>query len=875
MPSGLDFPRWPIETVAVLIAHLDELPLSFKAINCLNATNAVYFGDVVLLYEAHLLRLPNIDKGIIDELSLLLESFDLRFGMQIPGWSKIRADYIRNIFESKLPNDVAFNRLIKTPPPEDAKTGNATLEAEPPRVDEVAGVVVSAGVAEDTTVNPSEEDFTKWPIETLALLVAHPGELPLSVRATNCVYRTDHKFFGEVILGKEADLYQIPNFGKKSAKEISDLIHEFGLQFEMTIPGWSLEKAIEIRQDIIARLPTNAALTNLISKGAASEIRLVSSAPKDNPTDFTTWPIQQRALLVATPAELPLPPRITNALLNGGYLYLGEVAQLSMYELLKIHNLGRKSAKQLSELLHSNGLEIGIKIPGWSKLNAATCRKELGDQFKTSIRKLNFDSFASNVSAADCLESELQGLIRSIVNGRNAEIGIRLWGFDGSSPKTLEAVGKETRITRERVRQITSGIIRRLEKADFNTPFLDRALDYICTVGPGSNDYLAENLQKSGISKIRFDIDSVISASRIFNRETDLRRVSLGGAVIFLSNPELDGQEIIVLRTLRKHSSSNGCTSVNRIAGEIGLQENEVGILRQLLTFISEVSWLDDEKEWLVSNRLARNRLANLVSKVLSVAPEVRAGELRRAVARSRRLEYAPPIAILKRFCEIFKLAELNGELVRGINMQENAQLSGNEKILVEAFHTKGTILSREDLEEVCIDRYGLNPSSFYIYLSFSPLITRLARGVYCLVGSVVNPGQIEAIERERRGESKSPEYGWTSDGKLWCACPLARITIHSGGMRLPQFVSDLVDGEWSIFKSDSELIGSLKVKNNFIVGLRKPLYENGAEPGDLCLLIFDMERRRVALQLGGPDLVDRITENISSTELYADPLLD
>jgi hypothetical protein len=75
--------------------------------------------------------------------------------------------------------------------------------------------------------------------------------------------------------------------------------------------------------------------------------------------------------------------------------------------------------------------------------------------------------------------------------------------------------------------------------------------------------------------------------------------------------------------------------------------------------------------------------------------------------------------------------------------------------------------------------------------------------------------------------------------------------------------------------KSDSELIGSLKVKNNFIVGLRKPLYENGAEPGDLCLLIFDMGRRRVALQLGGPDLVDRITENISSTELYADPLLD
>src|ERR1035441_9095067 len=101
MPSGSEFPRWPIETVAVLIAHLDELPISFKAINCLNATNAIYFGDVVLLHETDLLRLPNIDQGIIDELSLFLESFDLRFGMKIPGWSKIRAGYIRKIFESR------------------------------------------------------------------------------------------------------------------------------------------------------------------------------------------------------------------------------------------------------------------------------------------------------------------------------------------------------------------------------------------------------------------------------------------------------------------------------------------------------------------------------------------------------------------------------------------------------------------------------------------------------------------------------------------------------------------------------------------------------------------------------------------------------
>jgi hypothetical protein len=89
------------------------------------------------------------------------------------------------------------------------------------------------------------------------------------------------------------------------------------------------------------------------------------------------------------------------------------------------------------------------------------------------------------------------------------------------------------------------------------------------------------------------------------------------------------------------------------------------------------------------------------------------------------------------------------------------------------------------------------------------------------------------------------------------------------------EFVSELVEGEWSIIHGKSEPIGSVKVKSNFVTGLRKPLYENGAEPADLCLLVFDMGRRNVELQLGGPDLIDRITENISATKLYADSLLD
>src|SRR5262249_29727664 len=142
---------------------------------------------------------------------------------------------------------------------------------------------------------------------------------------------------------------------------------------------------------------------------------------------------------------------------------------------------------------------------------------------------------------------------------------------------------------------------------------------------------------------------------------------------------------------------------------------------------------------------------------------------------------------------------------------------------------------------------------------------------IFCLVGTAVNPGQVESIERQRRDESKTPDYGWAADGRLWCAYPLSRIVIHSGAMRLPQFVSDLVEGEWPIAHGSNQPMSSLKVKNNFVVGLRKPLNEDGAEPDDLCLLIFDMGSRTVEIQLGGPDLIDRVAENISPVDEYVD----
>jgi hypothetical protein len=53
-----------------------------------------------------------------------------------------------------------------------------------------------------------------------------------------------------------------------------------------------------------------------------------------------------------------------------------------------------------------------------------------------------------------------------------------------------------------------------------------------------------------------------------------------------------------------------------------------------------------------------------LCSKVLGVCPDIRIGELRRAVAKSRRLSMAPPQKILGAFVQDIGLAKINGAIV-------------------------------------------------------------------------------------------------------------------------------------------------------------------------------------------------------------------
>jgi len=60
-------------------------------------------------------------------------------------------------------------------------------------------------------------------------------ELELSVRSSNCLRAAEIKTIGELVQKGEAEMLKFRNFGRKSLKEIQDILSEMGLHFGMDV----------------------------------------------------------------------------------------------------------------------------------------------------------------------------------------------------------------------------------------------------------------------------------------------------------------------------------------------------------------------------------------------------------------------------------------------------------------------------------------------------------------------------------------------------------------------------------------------------------------------------------------------------------------
>jgi DNA-directed RNA polymerase subunit alpha len=85
---------------------------------------------------------------------------------------------------------------------------------------------------------PIEESISEESAKLNENLDKSVDELELSVRSANCLQNANIRFIGELVQKTEAEMLKTKNFGRKSLKEIKEILAEMGLTLGMKLDNW-------------------------------------------------------------------------------------------------------------------------------------------------------------------------------------------------------------------------------------------------------------------------------------------------------------------------------------------------------------------------------------------------------------------------------------------------------------------------------------------------------------------------------------------------------------------------------------------------------------------------------------------------------------
>jgi DNA-directed RNA polymerase subunit alpha len=96
---------------------------------------------------------------------------------------------------------------------------------------------------EEEPVIEGEEEEDPQIVHVRRLLEKSVDELELSVRSSNCLRAAEIRTIGDLVQKSESEMLKFRNFGRKSLKEIQDLLAEMGLSFGMDVIRFYQQKA--------------------------------------------------------------------------------------------------------------------------------------------------------------------------------------------------------------------------------------------------------------------------------------------------------------------------------------------------------------------------------------------------------------------------------------------------------------------------------------------------------------------------------------------------------------------------------------------------------------------------------------------------------
>jgi Bacterial RNA polymerase, alpha chain C terminal domain len=510
------------------------------------------------------------------------------------------------------------------------------------------------------------------------------------------------------------------------------------------------------------------------------------------------------------------------------------------------------------------------------------------DQRRIHLLALEADNLRQRVEEISQLKLDdaLDQLFEKVTRqtGVRKSVLMRRMGWSPASAITLERAGDLLDLTRERIRQIqerlTAKINSHLPTQKVFLPQLEQAIDVLERSLPLTTTEASCLLRDKGITTALFSIGNIQSVCERLHHDCSF--------LIVNSGPSHGNQQVLVsvhettnvrslLQVARRLAGASGIANIYDVAERVASGEEDMDPRNAALVLgqaSNVIEFLSDDWFWVTNIPNDRNRLRNTCRRMLSVVSPISLKEIRTGLRRhysyraSSSKHYSetgrsslrvPPLDVLGQFFKKhpeFTIDEQN--LVSSVPFLDyRKELGDTERTMVDVLRSSPSgLLDRNSFRRQCVSR-GMNPTTFDMYTSFSPIISHPDLNVWGLRGMDVNPAAIAAIQEanaQRSREKRVQDFGWSNEGNIWLKVRLGQ-NVQSFVVGCPSGISKYILGcEFSAFGDDDQRCGTIKSSGSSLYGFSPYLRKAGADEGDVLEIVFNIEKGEAYLSLSPED---------------------
>jgi hypothetical protein len=457
----------------------------------------------------------------------------------------------------------------------------------------------------------------------------------------------------------------------------------------------------------------------------------------------------------------------------------------------------------------------------------------------------------------------LQELLELVAGVKYAAPMAARLGWDGGGGRTLEEAGALLGVSRERIRQVEKRTLDRIPKTAF-LPSLDKALNVLDAAAssfhPDASTLLTENEVTAGV----FQPYGVITAARLLGREAAMSVTPDGRSV-----QRLGDQHFGAIRdAFRSVADVNYVASVAELQARID-EDGFTGVGRDTTYHLLErhpnTVWLDAGREWFWLRQAdGRNRYINAAKKILSVSGAVRLETLREGVLRHHRSKgLSLPRHVFEGLCRAAGFT-VRADMVSACDLPHPYKiLTPIERVLFDVLRANENVAALHRLRDLCVAA-GVNRHSFYVYLTYSPILARFAPSIWGLRGAQVDPTHVARLLAKMPVSRRAlQDHGWTPDGAVWIAYEVSRGLFDSGVVTVPAAVRDVIgETKFELYAVDGARVGTLNVRKLSMWGFSGFIARRGIEIGDYLVFAIDAELQMCVVHAGSSEVVETFTDD-------------